>query len=78
MAKVTATKGGFKVTHTEDPLTGAPLPDYYEGESKGDHWEMWCKRCNKGWKLTKPREGTQLHPGNLLHLLNHARSHDAK
>lgn len=56
----------------------APLPEYYEGADKGEFWELWCKAkgCKKGWRLNKPREGQELHPGNLLHLLNHAHSHD--
>lgn len=64
-----------KVKPETDALTGAPLPEYFEGDSKADHWEMWCKVCNRGWKLNKPRDGQEIAAGSLLHLLNHARSH---
>lgn len=48
---------------------------YFTVEEKRDHWELWCKRCRRGWRLEKPAAGVQLHPGNVLHLLNHAMSH---
>jgi len=68
----------FKVVPQTDALTGAPLAEYFEGSDKGDHWEMWCKRCNKGWSLKKPDPGKEVGVGNLLHLLNHARSHEGR
>lgn len=52
----------------------APLPKYYDVEDAGDEWNLWCKRCGKGWALSKQ----STHPGNLLHLLDHARSHTNK
>lgn len=50
----------------------APLPDYFRAESKGKNWHLFCKRCEQGWSLPKDNN----HPGNMLHLLNHARGHD--
>lgn len=35
----------------------------------GADWHLHCKVCGKGWSLKK----TSDHPGNILHLLNHAR-----
>lgn len=52
----------------------APLPEYYNAESKGKEWHLFCKVCGKGWALKKD----STHPGNTLHLLNHARSHTDK
>jgi hypothetical protein len=51
-----------------------PLPDYFNATSVGDLWHLHCKRCDAGWALPKGNK----HPGNVLALLNHARSHDAK
>ena len=50
----------------------APLPDYYEAESIGNNWALWCKKCDKGWKLPKSNN----HPAPILKLLEHARSHE--
>ncbi len=52
----------------------APLPEYFNAKSVGNKWELRCKRCDVGWSLPKDNK----HPGNILHLLNHARSHDEK
>jgi hypothetical protein len=49
----------------------SPLPEYFRAESDGTHWRLFCKKCKMGWSLPKGND----HPGNLLHLLNHARSH---
>jgi len=51
----------------------SPLSEYFNAESHGEKWHLFCKGCGKGWELPKG----DTHPGNLLHLLNHARSHKA-
>jgi hypothetical protein len=48
-----------------------PLPEYFRAESYKNQWRLFCKKCNKGWALNKDN----CHPGNILHLLNHAYSH---
>jgi hypothetical protein len=51
-----------------------PLPDqYFEAESVGNRWHLYCKRCGEGWSLSKDPQ-----PESLLRLLDHARSHDDK
>lgn len=50
----------------------APLPKYFEAESHGGEWHLFCKVCGKGWSLDK----TDTRPGNILYLLNHARGHE--
>lgn len=52
-------------------ITKAPLPEYYDAESKVREWHLFCKVCGKGWALKKGDN----HPGNLLALLDHARGH---
>jgi hypothetical protein len=52
----------------------APLSEYYKATSVGDLWHLHCKVCDAGWSLPKGNK----HPGNLLRLLDHARSHDRK
>jgi len=37
-------------------------------------WLVTCEKCDSMWHLDKDSK----HPGNVLHLLNHARSHDVK
>jgi hypothetical protein len=54
----------------------APLNDKFEAEDHGTKWHLFCKVCGKGWSLNKPPKGQDHTPGNLLHLLNHARSHE--
>lgn len=56
-----------------DPVKG-PLPDHFTSTSHGPDWHLYCRKCGRGWSLPKSND----RPGNLLHLLNHARSHDAK
>jgi hypothetical protein len=34
-------------------------------------WLITCEKCDSMWHLSK----SDKHPGNILHLLNHARSH---
>jgi len=63
----------FRVT-TE--AVDAPLSQYFDAEDdRSESWNMWCKHCKKGWSLKKPKPGEQVGVGNLLHLLNHAKSH---
>jgi hypothetical protein len=68
----------FKAEQQTDPLTGAPLPKYFEGSDEGHYWHMECKRCGHVWALKKPDPGKVVAVGNLLHLLEHARSHKDK
>ena len=49
---------------------------YFDYEDHGKVWHLFCKKCNKGWSLKKGESADAVHPGNVLHLLNHARSHD--
>lgn len=51
-----------------------PLPEYFEAKDKGQNWHLFCRKCGKGWALKKSSQAV----GNLLHLLNHARSHEEK
>ena len=55
----------------EKATSKAPLAEYFNSESHGDSWHLFCKKCKKGWALKKDSD----HPGNLLHLLNHAHGH---
>lgn len=48
-----------------------PLSEYFDAESDGENWNLFCKQCSRGWSLPKKQD----HPGNLLFLLNHAGSH---
>ena len=50
----------------------APLPTYFNARSRGNKWHLSCKWCGRVWALPKAND----HPGNILHLLNHARSHE--
>lgn len=49
-----------------------PLEEYFNAKSVGKDWHLYCKKCGQGWKLAKSSN----RPGNILHLLNHARSHE--
>jgi len=42
--------------------------------SRRGWWKVECMQCEAKWRLEKKPD---LHTGNLLHLLNHAASHDA-
>lgn len=66
--------------HMSNKSHGPPLAltQYYEANDKGEFWELWCRICARGWRLDKPRQlGGAIKAGNILHLLNHARSHPA-
>jgi hypothetical protein len=39
-----------------------------------DKWLIVCEKCGDMWHLDKEAK----HPGPVLHLINHARGHDAK
>jgi len=54
----------------------APLAEHFRAESHGAKWHLFCRKCGKGWSLVKQTKGMDYHPGNLLHLLNHAHSHE--
>jgi hypothetical protein len=48
-----------------------PLEKHYIVVDKGTKWHLLCKQCDEAWSV--PKDG--LKAGNMLHLLNHARSH---
>lgn len=50
------------------------LEAYFKIEEHETEWCYFCKTCKKGWRLSKE----SIAPGNLLFLLNHARSHKKK
>ena len=53
-----------------------PIRKYFEVTEAGPRhrqcWLVTCPKCGDMWHLDKGNP----HPGNVLHLLNHARSHD--
>jgi len=52
-----------------------PIRKYFTLETaprQTDKWLITCERCGNQWHLPKDNK----HPGNVLHLLNHARGHD--
>jgi len=51
------------------------LKDRFDIMEKDGVYKIYCKKCDAGWQLDT-RQG--LHPGNILHLLNHAAGHRAK
>ena len=54
-----------------------PVRKYFKVEDAPRNPNMWlvvCERCGSMWHLDKELR----HPGNVLHLLNHARGHDEK
>lgn len=54
-----------------------PLPEYYTGYLTATGWRLDCKAqgCAQRYSLTLKGAA---HPGNILALLNHARSHEAR
>jgi len=54
-----------------------PIRKYFTVETaprNPDKWLIICPKCADMWHLDKSNK----HVGNVLHLLNHARSHDEK
>jgi hypothetical protein len=54
-----------------------PIRKYFTVETaprQPSKWLVICEKCDSMWHLDKKSE----HPGNVLHLLNHARGHDEK
>jgi hypothetical protein len=52
-----------------------PIRKYFTVETaprQKDKWLIVCEKCGNMWHLPKDNK----HPGNVLHLLNHARGHD--
>ncbi len=43
----------------------------YEISSRGGRWELWCRTCERGWRVDKFKE---LNTRNTVHLINHATS----
>ena len=43
--------------------------------SRRGWWKICCYDCNREWRLEKSKV---VHPGNLLHLLNHYAGHELK
>lgn len=56
----------------EDNIEG--MKKYFRVDKKSGRYEFRCLKCSKGWAL----KATSNHPGNYLHLLNHAYSHIKK
>lgn len=48
------------------------LKEYFTVEESEKAFQFSCKKCAKAWELKK---GGEQHPGNILHLLNHAYGH---
>lgn len=59
-------------TATRDPMTRCLEPHYIILPKPDGSTHFLCKACDEAWKLKK---GGDRHPGNVLHLLNHARGH---
>lgn len=57
-----------------DNETKRSLENYFDFENAGLQWNMFCKKCKRGWSL--PNDNA--HPGNVLKLLDHAYSHKNK
>jgi uncharacterized C2H2 Zn-finger protein len=54
-----------------------PIRKYFTVETaprQKNKWLIECPKCGEMWHLDKNSK----HSGNVLHLLNHARSHDEK
>jgi len=54
-----------------------PVRKYFTVETaprQKNKWLVICEKCDSMWHLDKDAK----HPGNVLHLLNHARGHDEK
>lgn len=49
------------------------IEKYYYVEDKGTKWHLLCPACDEAWSVPKDKAHAI---GNILHLLNHARSHD--
>jgi len=53
----------------------------YTITTEKDHWILKCDVCGQGFQLKRPERdvhghrGKEIHPGNLLSLLDHAASH---
>lgn len=54
------------------PAIPESLPIHFHVTEKVDRWILKCRVCSARWELT--HKGAA-HPGNTLHLLNHAASH---
>lgn len=50
------------------------MKKYFRVVEKPTSYEFWCLKCKKGWELKNKSN----HPGNYLHLLNHAYGHKKK
>ncbi len=47
------------------------MKKYFRVVEKAENYEFHCLKCKQGWALKRKSN----HPGNYLHLLNHAYSH---
>jgi len=47
------------------------MKQYFDVTERKGRYEFRCLKCQKGWSLASNNN----HPGNYLHLLNHAYSH---
>lgn len=48
---------------------------YFDVNEQSNNYTIACPHCKAKWELKKRDDG-QVHVGNILSLLNHARSHD--
>lgn len=58
---------------SDDPMK--PIRKYFNVTTDLRHptkWLITCEKCGSIWHLARDGE----RPGNILHLLNHARGHD--
>jgi hypothetical protein len=65
----------MKMLPKEDMMK--PIRKYFTVETaprQKNKWLVICEKCDSMWHLDKDSK----HPGNVLHLLNHAISHDEK
>lgn len=47
------------------------MKKFFRIVERGNQREFWCLKCKKGWGLPIGNN----HPGNYLHMLNHAYGH---
>jgi hypothetical protein len=58
---------------SDDPH--ASLRKYFTVQDEKQSWKLRCNKCSSTWRLQK-REDGQPPGGSILHLINHAYSHE--
>jgi hypothetical protein len=53
----------------------ASVRQYFKVTETLAQWELRCLKCRANYALLKRPSGGEIHPGNILALLNHAYSH---